>query len=555
MAPASGAPRLCCSSVPVSLALALGASLVLAAELPDAGTGRAGTIAVVALGSCDAPASAISARAFRAQLAQRLGPALQSEVDTAAPLGGLATRTLADLQHAVTEARAEFYKGRVSTAVIQLEGLSLEVTHLPPSDSRWAVERDLWTLLAQVRAKSSASSAEAALRRIYRVEPEYHPDTSLYPPSFRKVADKVRKEQAHVRTSRLDVAVSPPGTDVYVDGKKLGKAPVSLRLGAGSYRVEADFGHRSLSRTVQVPEPPQLAPPLELGAEVEGSLYPDGGPCVDPGKEPAAALARAASLLQVSRLLGIHGDGPADRRLLVLDEIDRSGAPVQQARARLSPGAPETEALVPLAELAATGKAPPGVEVVSGGGQRSGAAVEGRLVGQLLGSPPPRGFTLEAYGVEGHLARESVHLAGGRFELPEIPARRTVLHVVTDDGRVALAVAEAGRGELRKDLTLEQPCAVLGTLRDDAGRPVAGLRVFAALRPSGAWRASKTGPRGHFGFKDLVRGDYDLLAFAGRSRVALSRFSLSGTCPAELPAIVVPRAAVAGQEDGEQSTR
>src|SRR5215472_14401855 len=553
MAPASGASRLCCGLVLAPLAL--GASLVLAADASDAGVGRSGSVAVVALGRCDDPASAIGARAFRALLATRLGPVLQSEVDTAAPIGGLATRTLEDLGHAVTVARAEFYKGRVSTAVTHLEGLSQEVTRLPPTDPRWALERDVWTLLAQARAKSSRSAAEAALRRIYRVEPGYHPDTSLYPPSFRKLADEVRKKQARAATSRLDVAVSPPGADVYVDGRKLGQAPVSLRLPPGSYRVEADFGHRSPFRTVQVPEAPQLAPPLELAAEVEGALHPDGGPCVDPGKDPGPVLARTASLLGVDRLLGLHGEGPPDRRVLVLDEVDRSGAETRQARARLSPGAPETEALAPLADLVATGRASAAVEVTRGTSVRSGPAVEGHLIGQLLGSPTPAGFTLEAYGVEGHVVREAVHLAGGRYDLFEIPARRTVLHVTTDDGRVALAVVDAGHGELRKDLTLEQPCGVSGSLVDETGRPVGGARVFAALRPSGAWRATKSGPRGHFAIKDLVRGDYDLLAGSARARISVARVSLSGECRAELPTVVVPRAALIGDPETESALR
>jgi len=555
MAPTSGVSRLCCRFVLAPLALALGASLVLATDGSGAGVKRSGSTAVVALGRCDDPASAISARAFRALLATRIGPTLQSEVDTASPIGGLATRTLADLGHAVSDARAEFYKGRVSSAVTRLEGLSVEVTRLPPSDSRWALERDVWTLLAQARAKSSRSSAEAALRRIYRVEPEYHPDTSLYPPSFRKVAEEVRKKQARTATSRLDVAVSPAGTDVYVDGRKLGKAPVSLRLPPGGYRVEADFGHRSLSRTVQVPEPPQLAPPLELAAEVEGALLPDGGPCVEPGKDPGAVLARAMLLFGVDRILGLHGEGPPERRVLVLDEVDRSGAETRQARSRLSPGAPETEALAPLADLVATGSPSAAVEMTRGSSTRSGPAVEGHLIGQLLGSPTPSGFTLEAYGIEGHAVREAVHLQGGRYELSEIPARRTVLHVTTDDGRVALAVVDAVRGELRKDLTLEQPCGVSGTVVDESGRPVGGARLFAALRPSGAWRATKSGPRGHFVIKDLVRGEYELLAGSARVRISVARVSLSGACRAELPAVLVPRAAVLTDPEAETSAR
>ena len=539
------------ASVPASLAFALGASLVLGAQAPDAGAAPSGSAAVVALGSCDSPASAISARTFRTLLAARMGTGLQSEVDSAAPLGGLATRTLTDVQHAVTEARAAFYKGKVSAAVTALEGLSNEVRRLPPGDARWAVERDIWTLLAQARGKGA--QAEDALRHVFRVEPDYQPDTALYPPSFRKLADGVRKQQARAPTSRLDVAISPPGTDVYVDGRKLGKAPVSLRLPAGSYRIEADFGRRSLARTVQIPEPPALAPPVELGAEVEGALYADGGPCLEPGKDRAGALTRAAALLGVNRLFGLHAEGPPDRRTLELGVLDRTGAEVAEARMRLSAGQPETEALAPLADFAATGRIAPGVEVTKGGGQHPPTAVEGHLVGQLLGTPPPGGFNLEAYGVEGHFVRETMHFTGARFELPDVPARRTVLHVVTDDGRVALAVADSTRGETRKDLTLEQPCVVTGMVRDETGRPAGGARVFATLRASGAWRAGKAGPRGRFVVKELVRGDYELFAGSARARLSVARFTLAGDCRAELPAVVVPRAALA--VDGEDASR
>jgi len=539
------------SAVPVPLALALGASLVLAADAPDAGMGRSPRVAVVGLGACGEPAGAISARAFRALLAPRLGASLQTEVETAAPLGGLATRTLADVQHALSDARAAFYRNKLSSAASTLEALVRDVTRLPPSDARWAVEREVWTLLAQVRSKTSRPAAEEALRHVFRVEPDFHPDVSLYPPSFRAIADKVRKLQAHAPSSRLDVAISPASTDVYVDGRRLGRAPVTLRLPAGTYRIEADFGRRSLPRSVQVPDPPQLAPPVELGAEVEGALFPDGGPCAEPGRDHAAALARLGTLLVVDRLLAISSEGAADRRSLVLHEVDGTGTEITEGRAHLSPGAPETEALASLAELAASGRAPPGVEVSKGSAGRGGAN-EARVLGRLLGIPAPAGFTLEAYGVEGHAIRAAVHLSGDHFELTDVPARRTVLHVSTDDGRVALAVVEAAtRGDSRKDLTLEAPCVAAGRVLDQHGRPVAGARLFAALRPSGAWRATRTGPRGGYAFGGLVRGDYDLLAVSARVRLPLARFSLQGDCRTELPVVVLPAEAVPGQGTGD----
>ena len=57
--------------------------------------------------------------------------------------------------------------------------------------------------------KSDPKGAEAALNRVFRVEPDYRPDTSNYPPSFQKWVDKVRKAAKKKSTARLEVSTSP----------------------------------------------------------------------------------------------------------------------------------------------------------------------------------------------------------------------------------------------------------------------------------------------------------------------------------------------------------
>ena len=104
-------------------------------------------------------------------------------------------------------------------------------------------QRDALTLMAQMLQKSDPKGAEAALNRVFRVEPDYRPDTSNYPPSFQKWVDKVRKAAKKKSTARLEVSTSPPGKPVYIGGRKLGVGPVSVRVPPGEYRVEADWGH------------------------------------------------------------------------------------------------------------------------------------------------------------------------------------------------------------------------------------------------------------------------------------------------------------------------
>ncbi|HTS81761.1 MAG TPA: PEGA domain-containing protein, partial [Myxococcaceae bacterium] len=318
---------------------------------------------VIAVGKCD-EASGIAARSFRSALVAKPGTNVVSEADTAQPFGGTSDHTLTTVTGAISSARSDFYAGQGAQAKTTLQGALDDVTKLAPSDDRWAAERDGWTLLAQVLQKSDPKGAEAALNRVFRVEPDYKPDTSNYPPSFQKYVDGVRKKAKKKSTARLEVTTSPPGKPVYVGGRKVGVGPVSVRVPAGEYRVEADWGHRGAVRTVTVP-----GNPVELSAAVEGAVYPDGGPCVE-ASDPVAALARAARLTGGSRILGVHPESAGDDSFVVVTSANAQGQDVREARVKVQPGASTTEALGLLADWSTNGKADPPVEVTKGPGAK-----------------------------------------------------------------------------------------------------------------------------------------------------------------------------------------
>src|SRR5262245_23057632 len=334
---------------------------------------------VIAVGRCD-EASAIAARSFRSALAAKPGANVVSEADAAQPFGGTGERTLSTVTSAITSARSDFYGGQAAQAKTTLQGALDDVARVAPSDARWAAERDALTLLAQVQQKTDPKAAEAALLRVFRVDPDYRPDTTNYPPSFQKYVDKIRKAAKKKSTARLDVTTSPPGKAVYVGGRKVGVGPVSVRVPPGEYRVEADWGHRGAVRTITVP-----STPVELSAAVEGAVFPDGGPCVE-ASEPVAALARAARLTGSGRIVGVHPESAGDDSFVVVTSANAQGQDVREARVKVQPGAPTTEALGLLADWTVGGEAATPVEVTRGPGAKPLAVAPAVAAGAAAGA-------------------------------------------------------------------------------------------------------------------------------------------------------------------------
>ncbi len=248
-----------------------------------------------------------------------------------------------------------------------MKGALDDIVRLMPSEARWLAERDMLTFQAQMELKTDRATAAATLSRLFWVDPNYKPDTSVYPPSFQRFADDVRKAAKKLPTNRLDIDLSPPGRPTFVGGKPVGAAPLSLRLPAGDYRVEVDWGYRGLSRTVTVPAPPTPTKTVELAAAVEGAVAPDGGPCVEPVPEMATALARLLPLLHAGKIYGVRTLNWGAGRYASVTEVTAEGNQLQTARVKLLAGSPESEAFATLAAFFQTGHPAPQVEVLPKG--------------------------------------------------------------------------------------------------------------------------------------------------------------------------------------------
>jgi hypothetical protein len=517
------------------LALLLGPTASTAPEAP-----KPARFAVVALGQCSSTSSAITVRSFRALLQPKVGTALQSEADTAKPLGGLSERTLEEVERALAAARKDFYAHKTESAVGHLKELAADVTRIAPSEARWRAERDVLTLLAQAQLGGDAVAAEATLVSVLRVEPGYQPDSGLYPPSFRKWVDGIRAREVELPTNRLDVASSPSGKTVYVGGCPVGAAPLSHRFPAGEYRVEADFGNRSLAQTVVVPPPPAVVAPVQLAMGVEGSLFADGGPCLEPGTERQGSLARLAALVGTNRLLVLYKTTTEGHRWVVVEEADASGTLLREAQSQIQTGAPETEALGALAEWVAIGRSVPGVEVVKRANSSTSATAgapgaQGQVSGTVTGQPAPKGFNVQAFPSSGQLAPSPpLHFPADKFKVDGQPPGDVAFRVVTDDGRVGTATTKVATatGSL-VTVKVEPACTASARVVDGEGQPVASAHVVAQLLGSRISLTTQTGPKGKFAFKELTKGDYQLTVDLGLGHVA-RRFTVGSTCTTEL---------------------
>lgn len=336
----------------------LAALLVLGADqAPPQATRPDDAAAVVALGDCSSPVLPAVARSFRAALRGSGVPAL-SEAETADRVGGTSSRSLRDLDQALSTARDQFLNGQPEPAFAALQQVERDLRRLRPAPERWELERRVLSSLAQIRASSDRAAARAFLEQIAAVDPAYEPDRAVFPPSFRAEYRKVRDGLQESGRSRLEVATEPPGLPVYVGGHPAGASPLTLQLPPGTYRVEVDWGHRGLVRTVTLGPTAQR---LVLSRAAEGAILPDAGPCVLAEPDRRTALGRVAKQLGVSRLFAIRVEGSGPDERVVATELDaRSGAEKPELSEPAVPPSPAAEAAGRLAARIAAPPPPPG---------------------------------------------------------------------------------------------------------------------------------------------------------------------------------------------------
>lgn len=342
--------------------------LAFIAALAVPNLARAEGWAVMSLNHCADVAAGEPARTLRESLLSRVHGEVMTEENTAKGLGGSASGSLEQAERLFGAARLDFTGGSIARAQRELQGAREQLVALPPSLDRWRDFRDVLTMQAWLQLRDGQKKeAEATLRQILVVEPEYVPSPQLFPPMIATAAQGVRAQLKKEKKFALQVRSAPGALPVYVGLKPLGHAPQKLELPAGNYRVEAEFtGARGMPRIVEV----SGATEVTLATALEGSVWPDRGPCITTPASRAERLnllTQIATTLNVQKLVGIEFDEPVrGERYLVADVLDSvSGQEIRAARVKLNPDVSQAAAISQLADFVATGKAPESVQVVA----------------------------------------------------------------------------------------------------------------------------------------------------------------------------------------------
>ncbi|GLW65898.1 MFS transporter [Actinomadura rubrobrunea] len=126
---------------------------------------------------------------------------------------------------------------------------------------------------------------------------------------------------------------------------------------------------------------------------------------------------------------------------------------------------------------------------------------------------PVEGATVVATDVRGEVVGSARTGADGAFALREVPAGSYTVAVSAEGHRpVALQAEVAGNGATRLDVELRPGVQVRGTVRDEAGRPVADARVTLVDGAGTVVAQMITGPDGEYAFTDLTGGQYTVIA-------------------------------------------
>lgn len=325
----------------------------------------AADVAVLGSGRCDDPGLQQAVGALRQSLASRPGARLLTTEATIDALGGPSRGSLADLKRRVAQAQTELFQQAHESSVRTLDAVISDLDGTPPGAERWALFLEAQALRAwNFQKMGQVAPAEAALERVLRLEPSWKPDGRSFPPSVGKMARDVSRRLSGRALATVKVRSEPAGLGVFVDGRPMGIAPLTLQLSRGSYRIESAYdGRRGIPRVMELVG----AVELRFERDLDGALFADAGPCLAVRPDRAERLSRLVQLsavLHVRRVVDVRIEQPAaGERYLVASEVDgTSGQELREARVKWPPAGLPSGAVERLADFLTTGALAPPLE-------------------------------------------------------------------------------------------------------------------------------------------------------------------------------------------------
>jgi hypothetical protein len=344
-------------------------ALAAAALLAAARAGATDVYGVLAV--ADPPAGpgaelAETTHQLRAACRDRVGGVLAVPEMRARLLGQRSNATLPELERAYVGAEAAFQNEEIEIAASTLRGIVDDLEKLPESPEVYAQWTRAMIRLAYVeRILTRHASAATTLERLAATDPRVVVDEVQYPPSFRAEFDEARRRVAARRKFKLTITSPGRVATAFVNGRKVGRTPVTVALTTGRYRVGGSAeGLRVPSTFAQLdPEDRQV----ELDFAAAEALRINAGPGLAvQAPARAGALVRAGSWLAATRVVAATEVVESDARFLTgaLYDVQR-GALLREGRVRMVAGSVPSTQLGALASFLLTGQPANGVEPVA----------------------------------------------------------------------------------------------------------------------------------------------------------------------------------------------
>ncbi len=266
--------------------------------------------------------------------------------------------SLTELDRAYEGARAAAVAGDYEGSVRTLRAIIADLEKLPDGEESFRQ----WTraMLRLAKAESDlghADEAHALLERLVRSDPDVQVDSRLYPPKLSRQVDEARAQLRALPARRLTVTAPARDVRVFVNGRAVGSAPVTVSLARGRYRISGARGVlRAPPVQVDLLDEPQTSVTLDFS--LAEALRPGLGPGLAlPEADRARRIVGVAGFLSLDSVLATSLGGEGGASYLIASLYDaRRGMLKREGRVRLSHLALPPGATGALAEFLVSGE-------------------------------------------------------------------------------------------------------------------------------------------------------------------------------------------------------
>jgi hypothetical protein len=339
------------------------AALAVALATAASGTEKLGVIAVAdpPLGP-DADLGELTHQ-LRAACRDRVGGVDDVPTMRARLLGQTSNASLSELDRAYGGALAVYQNGEFESAIRTLRAIVEDLESLPEGQEAYSQWQRALIRLAHAAATIGVEhEVERSMTKLAMTDPTIRLDEEQFSPSFRRRFEAVKARVRALPKRKLTVLAEGAQGSVYVNGREMGLAPLSISLPSGTYRVGGAAGRLRV---------PSLAVDLEtedrsvvLDFALADAVRVNAGPGLAlPEGQRAYGIIRAGAWLGADKLIVASRVEEGGPQFLVGSIYDvRRGALLREGSVRMVAGSVPSANLGALAAFLLTGQSTRGVE-------------------------------------------------------------------------------------------------------------------------------------------------------------------------------------------------